>query len=777
MARLTSLRLAARNIWRRPRPIAAMVLLLSVAWAIFAAVTSIVDGVLLRPPPFPSAKRIVHLDAPVTRYIARPDVMARIQAAVSATTRLGQQAWVARRQVFASETGLASDTPVTALFVSPGFFRVFGVTPILGRTLNEADGRADPVPVLVSQRIWLTRFGGDAAVLGRPIRWPDVLDQATWTIVGVLPDGPTFPGDADVWLPYGAGRFLPTLVPTFALLDAGVSIEQLQRDLPDITITPLREYLRPTDARSAAFVWLASVCLLVAATAQVATLLASILAGRLPDMAVKRALGADDRSLEVEWLSEMGLVALASLLATVILARPTQHVLVSLFPAELTSGLDVSLGPRVAILVMIVCAVTVSALAVQGTRRLRRSRQGLRPRMAGRSRSDRPSWRAVSAQVALSVLVLHAAALVVQSHAGLLRDDLGFEPEDLLAVPMPAPPSLAGLAPSAGRSLAAEHARRVRESLEAVRRVDGVRRAAFASAWPMAVPVEPQAMRVGTRPGVVVDVVRLSVSPDHVRTIGATLISGREPTADEAASLFEGPSRAVVVNRTLAALLEPFGPVVGQTLSSSPARVYEITGVIDDIALDQPGPTPPMAWDYVPAGNRVLLVRAAAGRIVGPRVLEALGAVWQDDAPRRVVPLHDVAARRSAGARASAVLVSTIAAACALLTAMGVATNLARQVDEEGRALAIRLALGASGSHLRRWLVRAAVPPVAAGVATGLLAGFIGASVVRAAFWGVTPSVTLAAVTGGIVIAAAAWAGVWPAYRRAIRCDPAVLLR
>ena len=338
-----------------------------------------------------------------------------------------------------------------------------------------------------------------------------------------------------------------------------------------------------------------------------------------------------------------------------------------------------------------------------------------------RSRRSRLLLLAVETAVAGSLAYVGLSS--VRSYALLSEIDLGFEPRGLLAVPLPWPDVSRASSPGAARAAAALHEERAREVAATIQKLPSVSAMAFASTWPTAQLVEPIEMAIGTALDIRIPVRRMTVTRGYAKAVGARVLDGREPTPEETRvdPLSRPLVQAVVVNETLARTLRRHGPVIDQTLSSSPALVFRVVGVISDIKQDKiDRVTEPTLYPFLPDGrtDAVLLIRTAAAdnaAIIG----DIRKALPKDLSSASILDLEQRVLRETSGPRARARLLSVAAAFGVILLAIGLVGAIGEAIRQNRRSIAICLSLGAQRSRV----VLDSVRPLTAVAGTGLVAG------------------------------------------------------
>jgi predicted permease len=479
--------------------------------------------------------------------------------------------------------------------------------------------------------------------------------------------------------------------------------------------------------------------------------------------AIALALGASRARVWMQGLLESLAIGVAAVALGLAIAIVMRSLLLQILPDR--HELDVSIDVRVfAVSVLLGCLTTIVLAAVTARHSLR---VGVLRALKGEDVTARLWVRKglIVAQLALSIVVLVAAALFTQTLSRLRLVDPGFEHERVL------------IASTATDGYSAEQRKAFYTRLLAdVQSLPGVVDAALAGDAPLSINtgwsimVQPDPAAAPRQAGASI----AFISPGYFKTMGIPLLRGRDFDArDEAA-----PLRAVIVNENFVrSYIPPGRDPIGATVIGNGNMTFEIAGVVKDSAaiglrdLDQ-------HMLYVPRGGSVLHVRSA----VSPALLKASieAAIHRLD-PN--VPVYDV---RSIGEqidrsirteRTFATLSATFGLLALLLSAIGLYGVMANAVSRRTRELGIRLALGAAPGRILRLVLGEAGVLVAAGVVAGIPIAWATGRAIRSLLYGVEPGDWRSVAAAlGVLIAVAAMAAWIPA-RRASRVDPMVALR
>ncbi len=793
-----NLRRALRTLARRRTFAVTAVLTLALAFSIPAVVLSTLDRHFWRPLDLPASDRLFTLAIWVedgyfsaishSEYLRLREVGAEAEAFSLAA--------FGSMDVTVVDSGPPARLGVT--LVSGNFFTLLGAAPALGRLLTPSDDdpAGSPSVAVVSHRAWTTRFGRDPDLVGRTVR----LGPQAFTVVGVA-DNP-LPGpahDPDFWVPLAAVPRLfpdrPYMLGPWPWLDtvgrlstaasrgdaavlAALARDRLPAESAEMRTGDWRFVARPVNhvrlgpeyhREATRFLTVLAVItgiFLLAACSNMVLLLLTRGAEQAHELAVRRALGASRRDLVRPLAAELAVLVAAGGLAALVVLRWVGAVL-SALPQLVPLGEVAGPGAGAALWTLAVAGATWAAVclglllvtsirppALAGASGLRVTGRG------GRQRA------LVTAQVAVSAVLVVAAGLLLRSAHGVASIPRGFVPEGIVVAKLH----------TAGYSDAEGHVF-YRRLLDALRADGPVTAAALAWHTPFSeftlsisveIPGDPLQVVLGN-----------AVSADYFRTLGVAVLEGREFTAADHA---DSPLVAMV-NRTLAERLWPGRSAVGQILTfprSGGDRV--VIGVVDDVryyALAEA--TRPLA--YLPLAQRFspeAFLHARSPADAGT-TLQHVRRVLADLDPG--VPLSGAGTLRArvdeALARwlAPAFLAGLLALVTLVLTMGGLYAVLTMAVGQRTRELAIRVALGASEVSLRWMVLAQGLRLVAVGALVGLVVAVPLTRLLESQLYGIAPhdAATLAAGLIGL-LAAGGLASDLPA-RRATRLDTAAALR
>jgi putative ABC transport system permease protein len=802
---LQDLRYAARRLASSPGFAAAALLTLALGIGANSAIFSVVDGVLLRPLPFREPDRLVRLythgaGAPPSE-ISAPDFMSlREQSGVFTDV-------AAYTESNATLTGTGEPESLKGLWVSAGFFRVLGVSPVLGRGfVPDANLPGHAREVVLSYGTWRDRFGSDARVLGRTL----MLNGVQRTVVGVMPEGFAYPSDRQLWIPIPYDSSFSASASTnrrAEYLDAvgrlkpGVSLARAQSAVATVAARLRREYPETNtgveatvlglheatvgDVRMPLLVLLGAVgFVLLIACVNVANLLLARMAARESEIAVRAALGAGRGALVRQLLTENLLLGVLGGTLGLLLAHWGVAALVSLRPQDIPRldavGLDgraVAFTGAVSLLTSVLVGI-FPALKATRPDLAASLREGGRGGGAGRA-ATRLRGTLVVAEVAMAVVLLAGAGLLIRSFVQLQRVDPGFRPDGVVSFDLTLPRA----AYPEDAQVGAFHA----ALLGRIREMPGVKSAGAVSAIPMG----------GSKTNITFDVVgrapakqgeepsmdvRLATA-DYVRTMGIPVLRGRAfDTRDRA-----GSAPVVLLNQAAARRFfageDPLGRRIELGWTRDGVAVGgEVVGVVGDVREDalEHGAEPEIyiAAAQVPPPSMNVVVRAAGDpAALAPALRREVRAMDANLPLRSLRTVDRVLAESVARPRFYMLLLAVFAGVALLLAAIGIFGVMAYSVSQRTREIGIRMALGAEPRAVLRNVVGGAMSLVGVGLGVGILAAFAVTRILQGLLFEVTPAdpVTYLAVSTTLA-AVALGAGYLPA-RTATRVDPMVTLR
>jgi len=786
----------------RKSPGFTLVVMVTLALGIGAntAIFSVVHAVLLRPLPFADPDRLVRV------WSAYPEEGVEL----GTTSPLDLADWRAQSGSFAAIagypnlrlsgfvlTGGEAPEELETVFVSEGFFEVFGVEPALGRTLRGADHReGDNRVVVVSHGAWQRRFGADPGLFGATV----ILNGEPFTVVGVMPPDFVFPAaGVEMWAPQslipesGIPRLRPVRwLSVVARLAPGVSIEQaraemaaitgrLAREYPDsnddltaTTIRPLHEQL-VGEVRPAVLTLFAAVgLLLLIGCANVANLVLARSEERTREVAVRAALGAGKLRLVRQVLTESLVLSLLGGVLAIAVALAGSRLLVGLAPAGIprleSVGIDATVlaftlaaSLLTGLLFGMVPALRITATSLQGT-----LKEGARGSSGG---GGRLRGGLIVAEVALVAVVSIAAGLLIRTYSSLRDVDPGFRPDNVITLRV------------AARATEG-YVDFFREALERIEALPGVEAAGMIRPLPLAgdtfqgesfgfsIPGRPE-----PDPQDQPEAYLRFTSPGYFEAMGIPLLAGRD-FAD--GDVRDAPP-VLIVSRAAAERYWPDDDPVGSivTVGDNEATIIGLVGDVRQMSLmEEPEPVVYGAHSQISRVGMTLVVRTAAdpAGLIDP-IRRQIWELRPDQPINDIASMNTVIAASVAQPRFAMALLSLFAGLALCLAAVGIYGVISYSVGRRRREIGIRMALGARPSEVLRLVVRNGIVLALFGVALGLLAAVAATRLMASLLFGVPPlDPPTFIAAAALLLAVAALASAVPALR-ASRVDPVVALR
>ena len=801
------IRYALRSLARAPGFTVVALLTLALGIGATTAIFSVVDGILLRPLPYPDPERIVRILNTTTANREADNFSAADYLDYKSASR-SFEAFAGYRQDVVDLTGGTEPVRLIAHETTAAYLDVFAVPAMLGRVYSErTDSPHGPRIAVVSAAVWKQHLGSDATVVGRTIR----LNGIPTTVVGVMPEFFTHPPNPDLWVL--AANDVPTspvaiegtavanrevnYFEVVGRLRSGVTQAQANADLRSTAERLAREHVETNDGESAIVVpfqeslvgsvrtallvlFGAVAFVLLIACANVAGLLLARGTARRREFAVRTALGAARGRLIRQLLTESLVLAGAGGLLGLILAYWGVEALLALAPESIPRLSAVQLDPRVTLFAF-AASVLVGVLfgivpAVQGSR----TDMVGALKNGGRTGSARTRTQnlLVVGEVALALVLLIGAGLMLTSFARLRSVDPGFTVTSLVVVGVPLPQA---------RYDNAAQARFYTQLFERLRENPVTARSALALPTPFsglnaqaayAVEGAPPRSRA-ERP-----VTQLSaVTPGYFQAMGIPLLRGRDVELTDT----RDRDGVVLVNQVIAEREWPGQDPVGKRVAiggdpADPESWITVVGVVANIRRDDLQ-TPPPPTMYLSHAQFTLplmgvIVRSDAGETAIANAVRAAVRGLDPELPIEEVETLDRILEQVTGQpRFRALLIASFAGAALLLAAIGLYGLISYTVAQRSSEIGVRLALGATPRQVGRQVLGQGLTLAALGVALGLAAAAGATRLLEGLLYSI--SATDPAVYGALaalLLVIAALACYIPA-RRAMRVDPMTALR
>ena len=800
------LRFALRVIRNSPGFTAVAILTLALGIGANTAIFSFVNAVLLKPLPFPHAERILNVwEKPPEGDRNGISTLNFLDWKSQNTvfTAMAAQAW-------GSVTLTGADVPVELRNgrVSAPYFDIFGAKPMLGRTFApDEDQPGKQYEVVLSHRLWESRFGADPSLIGRSIR----LNGSSYTVIGVMPPGVFDREWQDLWTPLAfepkdMTRDYHWMI-SWAQLKPGLSLEQAREQMKAIAARIEHDYPQSNKGWSATvdryqdqvvgaglkrslLVLLAAVgAVLLIGCVNLANLLLVRGAGREREVAIRSALGAGRARLVRQFLTESVLLAGLGGATGVAVGWGLMRGLkvwipVSLLPAEADVQLD---GHVLLFTAAIVIATGIlfgiaPALHSAGVDLVGSLKEGGRGATSGTSRRKVRNTLVI-AETALAFILLSGAGLLVRSFYQLAQVNPGFDSTNVITMWLP---MTSEQYPDGPRIISY-----VGQVIEKLQAVPGVREVATTSGLPLEGWSEGMPFLIEGQP--FVDLANRPaanykrVSPSYLSALQMRLLKGRWLAETDT----EGSVPVIVVNETMMKRYfkgqDPIGKriLIQQIIPGQPALgpeiSWQVVGVVADEktdGLDESSPGDYVSYKQSPTPHDALVVRGAMDPALLVKSIQA--AIWQlnkNQSLDDIKTLEQIKADSMDMHRLRAVLLGTFAGLALLLAAIGIYGVISYSVAQRTHEIGVRAALGASRWDQLGLVLKDGMVLTAAGLAIGVL-GALGLTRWLASFlFGVSPRDPWTLAFVGVILASvAATACLIPA-QRATRVNPMVALR
>ena len=794
------LRYGARSLRKNPGFTAIAVITLALGIGANTAIFSVVNGVLLRPLPYPEPDHLL-----IVHGIS-------LQAAQEKSPMCAADFldWKSQNQVFESLAGFSAsrfnytggETPeqIEGAWVTSAFFATIGVQPALGRAfLPGEDMPGTPQTVVVSDGFWRRYLGSSPNVIDQQI----TINARAFTIIGVMPPGFLFPEkDTELWAaerldatrrgPYymwGLGR----LGPGATLERAQSEMDMIARRVQDQINSPNRDWTWTSISlaerivgkiRPALLVLLAAVFfVLLIACANIANLLLARATAREKEMSVSIALGARRARLLRQLLTESLLLAAVGATAGLPLAVGGVRLLVALSPPDFPRLQEINTDGRVlgvTLLVALVCGLIFGLAPALQSSRLNLD-ESLKEGGRGADGAGRRRLRSalVVTEIAFSLMLLVGAGLMVKSFIKLQGVSPGFKPDHILTMHLTLPRAKY----DSDEKITAYY----RQLIERVTAVRGVEAAGLSISLPPdnlevsdSFSIEGKPWPPGASEPIVPIVL---ISPEYFTALGVPLLQGRGFNATDK----QGSPLVVIVNQTLAERYFPDVSPIGKRLKIGGASRtrnpwMEIVGVVGDLkysgldANPEPAYYTPLAQDAWRAAY--LVVRAPMNPAnLTPAIREQIWTLDKDMPIANVATMDRLLAKSVAQPRFRTLLLGIFAALALVLASVGTYGVISYSVTRRTHEIGIRMALGAQARDVSKLVIRQGMVFALIGVSIGLAGSFALTRLMQSLLFEVsTTDESIFAGVAALLIAVAVLA-CWIPARRAARVDPMAALR
>ncbi len=810
---LTDLRHGLRMLQKNPGFAAAAVVVLALGIGATTALFSVVNGVLLRPLPFPHPEQLVALRESkpnfATGSISYPnflDWQRDNQSFTSMALMRGGRSFIL--------TGMGDAEQLDGVYVSTGFFEQLQVSPILGRTFAEGEDRILAAPtVMITAGFWKRKFGESKDVIGRGL----ALDGKEYTIIGVIPAKFDLMGTLrrqEVYVPIGqwnnpllTSRSAGLGIGGVGRLKPGVSIEEARLDMKRVTdnlataypaankgvgaaVIPLGKWTLG-DLQSILLVLFAAVgFVLLIACVNVANLMLARSNQRAHEFAIRGALGAGQGRIVRQLLTESSLVAaLGGGLGVILAAAGTQTAL-RLLPTTLPRAEEVGVDGQVLAFAAMISLLAGILFGLAPALKTARNRPQEMLKEGGRGVGGTRhlgQGALVAAEVALALILLIGAGLMTRTLGALWKVDPGFEASKVLSFGFSLPPTARNANPEAIRAA-------LRQVHDKFGDVPGVEAVAYTwgavpllsdDEWLFWIDGHPKPASENEMNWALSYV----VGEDYQKIMGIRLLSGRFFTARDN----EHAPRVAVVDDVLSARLFAGENPIGKRLHlDKTEQTTEIVGVIGHVkqwGLDSDDQQALRAELYTPFMQLPEEAMSQAGSGIGvllrsenpANVVASVRAANREMSSEQVIygveTMNEVIAASIAEKQFLMILLGVFAGLALLLAGVGIYGVVSYLAARRTQEIGIRMALGAQSADVLRMVLGEGAKMTMVGVAIGLVTAFGVTRLMDKLLFGVTATDPVTFMTVSAVLGLVALSACYIPARRATRVDPTVALR
>ncbi len=796
-----------RGLLRRPGFTLITILTLALGIGANTAIFSVVNAVLLEPLKFHEPERLAMIweEASFAGFPTNTPAPANYADWKAQNNSFEQMAAAAHRSF--NVTGDGEPEHLQAYAVTANFFPVLGVQPVLGRTFLDEEDRPEANKVVVlSYRLWQSRYGGESSTIGREI----LLNGEKHTVVGVMPANFQFLDSfVRAWVPIGftqeelssrgahylivVGRLKPGVDVSQAQADIETLMSRIGRDHPQstfdgklgATVVPMREQLSGDSRRPLLVLMVAVAFVLLIACANVASLMLSRAASRRREIAVRTALGASRFRIIRQILTESFLLAACGGVLGLVLASWSFEFLKTLIPAKM--ALSTSLQPESSMLLFALATSFLTAIVFGLVPAFQAARFDLNEALkqsGGRGVTAGTKLRRaiVVFEVALSLVLLIGAGLMIQTLFRLHQQYSVLEPERILTLRTRLP-----------REKYPEKRQRTafyQQVLERVKHLPGVVAAGYTTSVPLAWKGGTSGFfPEGTKepiPGLSYDANHRQVSADYLKAMKISLLQGRHfDDRDTEQSL-----PVAIVNETMARQYWPGESALDKRIKLADPDEglpwHTVVGIAADVR--QMGLEEPVKAEmYLPHAQvrtqpwfapRDLAIRTTGNPydlIAGVRA--AVQAVDPNQPVSSVSTMDELLGEETAQRRTGMILLTSFAALALLLASVGIYGVLAYFVVEHTGEIGVRLALGATPGNIVALVVSKGMRLTLLGVGLGLAASFALTRLIASLLFGVKALDLFTFTAVSLLLAGVALLACWLPARRAAKTDPLVALR
>lgn len=790
-------RRALRGLRNSPGFTAISLTVLALGIGATTAIFSVINAVLIRPLPFEEPDRLVqvferHQEAGWDRFsVSEPNAID-----VRDRARSFEGVGVIGFGI-ATITGEGTPQRIDLGTVTPGFFDVLGVTPLVGRTFRDTDVDAtQPMRrLLLSEDLWATRFGSDPGIVGRTVS----LDTEGYLVVGVLP-GITAPAwlSRDAYEPLVLDPEEPRnfhQLSVVARLQDGIGIEGAQADLEglaqqmrddygridqdiEFVVDPSSTWIGSADLKRSLWIFMGSASLLLLiACANLANLQLARLSDRLRQVTLSMALGAGRGRIIRQLLTESIVLGLIGGVLGIVVAWAGLAGLIALEPGNIPRMGEVEADRTALAFALTVSLVAGVAAGLLPAIRMFSPNIGTALRESGRRTSGGRTGRRVQGwlvgtETALSLILLVGAGLLIRSLIELQSVDSGYDPDGRITFAVTMPGSYS---PDEQRQFRADFLARTRS-------LPQVMAASATTSQPVGGSGMMGLLPKGETPetfGGNVSADFRGISDDYFRSLGLSFVRGR----DLDHSILDYP-RELVISESLASALWPGEDAVGREveLLNDPDRPGIIVGVVQDMRGRGPETDETLAiylsLNVLPSAFMSLVVHSEGEPLtIMPDVRRLLAQLDPNVPVTDVLTMDGLVQNSTASRRFTMTLLGLFSGLALVLALAGLYGVIAQSVGQRTKELGVRVALGASAPDVMRLVMSQGMRPAAIGIAAGLVVTLWMSSLLESLLFEVSPTDPGTYIGVGLLLGLAAAAACWVPARATLRLEVASVLR
>jgi putative ABC transport system permease protein len=795
---LQDLRYAVRMLGKKPVFTVIAVVTLALGIGANTAIFSVINAVLLRSLPYYNASQLVVLAS--TSSSGDREGLSVPESQEYRERMRSLEDMTAFQSQSVNVTGGERPDRVRGAFVTSNFFKVFNLSPVIGRTFADGEDRQGGEKLaVVNEKLWHERLNSDPNLSSKKL----ILNGEPFSVIGVVSSDfqQPFDPDVEVWMPvanypgntgkrewrllFAAGHLKPGASVSQAQAEAGTIAGQLAQAYPKensgrgARVEYLRELLTG-DVRPMLWLLFAAVCvILLIACANLANLLLARGLSRQKEIAVRAALGASRRRLIRQLLTETTLISLLGGVGGLLLAQWGLYALLKL-PQGFVNTKEATLDGRVLLFALAVSVITgwlfglVPALQLAKPELQSFLKEGARGSGEG-SRWNRVRGAFVVAQVALSLLMLVSAGLLLRSFDKLLRVDVGFKTERLLSLEYRLP-----------RNKYKEPVAQWnfhRQVVDRLQEVPGVQSASLVRGLPFSGNGATTAITLpdreppahGTEPEVMFN----TAMPSYFETLGIPLLKGRVFGNEDQANT----PTVVVINQTMARRFwpnqDPLGKQIKFVQDGSMATVVGVVGDAKHFWLEEEQ-KPQMydAYSQDPGLFATVVIRTTVEPLsLSEPVRQAIWKVDADQPMWKIRTVEFLVNRSTADRRFLMALMGIFATLAFVLTIIGLYGVISYLVNQRTQEIGIRMALGAQMRDILSMVLKQGMVLVFTGVALGLAASWMLTRLMSRLLYQVSATDPLTFAAIALLLVTVALLACYIPARRATKVDPLVALR